>query len=107
MFCEWKSVNKGTTQGSVSGPYLFNILINDLEINNKLNAQLTKYADDATFQVKIYKNDPDFSETVVNQYVTWAEDNRMPCNVFKCKELVLRKKNSLNTHFVIICGLQT
>ena len=23
--CEWKEVNKGTTQGSVSGPYLFNI----------------------------------------------------------------------------------
>ena len=26
--CNWKSVNRGTTQGSVSGPYLFNIFIN-------------------------------------------------------------------------------
>ena len=30
---QWREVNRGTTQGIVSGPYLFNVFIDDLEIN--------------------------------------------------------------------------
>ena len=30
--CYWKPVNKGTTQGSNSGPYLLNIFLNDLNV---------------------------------------------------------------------------
>ena len=33
LTCDWISVNKRTTQGSVSGPYLFNIFLSDLELD--------------------------------------------------------------------------
>ena len=47
----WYNVNKGTTQGSVSGPYLFNLFIHDLDFVNCPEASLSKYADDTTMQV--------------------------------------------------------
>lgn len=47
MVSEWKEVNKGTVQGSVSGSYLFNIFLNDLDMAELEAVSLTKYADDS------------------------------------------------------------
>ena len=43
----WKSVNRGTTQGSVNGRHLFNIFWNVLEIFFNGCSVLFKYADDS------------------------------------------------------------
>ena len=89
----WKFVNRGTTQGSVSGPYLFNIFLNDLEIFFNGCPVLFKYADDSTILSPITRNrDP--SADLVGQFLTWCKDNKMVCNPCKCKELVVRKKKS-------------
>ena len=44
-------LNKGTTQGIVSGPYLFNIFINALELVLGNRPALFKYADDSSIIV--------------------------------------------------------
>ena len=53
---EWKGVSKGTTQGSVSGPYLFNVFLNDLEIKLGSTPALFKYADDSTIVAPVWFN---------------------------------------------------
>ena len=60
----WKEVNQGTTQGSVSGPYLFNIFLNDLEIKNGSTTCLYKYADDSTIIAPVWR-DTDCSNELV------------------------------------------
>ena len=89
--CDWKTVNKGTTQGSVSGPYLFNIFLNDLEIKLGNETLGFKYADDCTIIAPVY-DDIDHSADLINQFVRWAGQNRMNSNSTKCKELIMYKK---------------
>ena len=85
-------MNKGTTQGSLSGPHLFNLFINDLAVRDNELTSIVKYADDTAMLVKVSKNEIDLSQEVVNQFFSWTQDNAMACNPKKCNELILRKK---------------
>ena len=52
-------------QGSVSGPYLFNIFLNDLEIKLGNETVGFKYADDCTIIATVY-DDIDHSADLIN-----------------------------------------
>ena len=90
-YCQYNA-NKGTTQGSISGPYLFNLFINDLDLVNCPDASLSKYANDTTMQVIVNKAGTNCASDVISQYLSWSSTNYMPCNLSKGNELVLKKK---------------
>ena len=86
-------VNSTVPQGSVIGPLLFNIFINDLFYFIK-EAKLSNYADDN--QLYFADTDPDAVEHVLNKELVmvcaWFCNNKMILNPEKCKELVISRK---------------
>ena len=91
--CDWKPVNKGTTQGSVSGPYLSNIFLNDLNITLGNHDALFKYADDSTIIAPVWK-EVDYSDQLVSQFLDWTNINGVSCNPCKSKELTIKKRGN-------------
>ena len=47
-------------------------------------------------QVIVNKAGTDCASDVISQYLSWSSTNYMPCNLSKCKELVLKKKGQAN-----------
>ena len=88
---QWKCVKRGTTQGSVSGPYLFSIFINDLEVSIDNHPALFKYADNSTLIVPIWSNGH-WCTDLVDWFLVWSKESNMICNLSKCKEIIFRKK---------------
>ena len=74
--CDRKDVNRGTTQRSVSGPYLFNLFLNDLDVAQySQDSDPTKYADDTSILETVRKNSVDESQKALNAFLEWTEVN--------------------------------
>ena len=85
-FSCWADVLSGIPQGSILGPLLFIIFINDLVDSCENNLRLYLFADDA----KMYRHikdalDVDNLQRGINNFVKWTERWQVTLNINKCK----------------------
>ena len=80
----WKSVLSGVPQGSVLGPILFLIYINDLD--DSITSNVLKFADDTKLFRKVNTDgDKQHLQNDLDRLVKWSEKWQMLFNFGKCK----------------------
>ena len=93
----WKSVLSGVPQGSVLGPILFLVDINDLE--EGVIGKILKFADDTKLFTKTKEiGDKQNLQDDIDKLVKWSEKWQMLFNFGKCKCLHIGPGNTSMTY---------
>jgi hypothetical protein len=88
----WESVHSGVPQGSVLGPLLFLVYMNDLAPN--ISSEIVQFADDTTAVVKNKSlvEVPGSIEKILNEMTFWCENNFMKLNPSKMNVIRFKSK---------------
>ena len=101
-YSKWNKVTSGIPQGSVLGPILFIIYINDLPDICPECVDLTLFADDAKMSKTLVNLDDKLQlQTTLNKIVIWSKYWLLSLNINKCVALNLKMIDSpISDYFI-------
>ena len=94
-YSSWREIKYGVPQGSILGPLLFNIFLNDIFLFTE-NTKITNYADDNT-PYAIESTIDKLIETLehdTNILLDWFTLNEMKSNNDKCHLIIINSENN-------------
>ena len=102
----WTTVHSGVPQGSVLGPLLFPIYINDLD--DTVGSNILKFADDTKIFRKVRSGqDSQVLQEDLDSLVRWSEKWQMLFNQDKCKCLHIGRSNAKSDYTIQNAVLNT
>lgn len=96
VFSPWASIISGVPQGSVLGPLLFSMAINEFSTMH-VNSSLILYADDILIFHSLRSTDQDRLQDEWNHLVSWFGSLFLPLNVNKCCVMDIITKSNFST----------
>ena len=101
-YSEWALVKSGVPQGSVLGPVLFMIFINDLP-DAIQGTTINLFADDAKLDQTIKtESDVNVLQESLTSMISWSDDWGLKLNAGKCKVLhISRNPNPIKSAYVV------
>ena len=102
-YSPWSVIPSGVPQGSVLGPLLFTLVVNDLKPLFS-NSCIIKYADDVSLLHFVRSSSDDHLQEEFDKCMRWSRCNYLPLNFSKCQVLDFCTKKCLSLTPVFFSG---